>query len=99
MIIHGRHPLTKLIIDTEHERLLHAGPTLLISVISRHYHVVGLRHVVRTVTRQCITCKRRAARPGSQLMGQLLEERVAPGFIFDQVGVDYAGPFYENLRW
>ena len=94
MIIHGRHPLTKLIIRTEHERLLHAGPTLLIFVISRHYHVVGLRRVVCTVTRQCITCKRRAARPGSQLMGQLPAERVAPGFIFDQVGVDYAGPFY-----
>ena len=27
-------------------------------------------------------------------MGQLPAEKVAPGFIFDQVGIDYAGPFY-----
>ena len=35
VILDGKHPLTKLIIQTEHSRLLHAGPTLLMSSLSR----------------------------------------------------------------
>ena len=31
LILHGRHPVSHLIIRTEHLRLLHAGPTLLAS--------------------------------------------------------------------
>ena len=31
VILDGKHQLTKLIIRTEHSRLLHAGPTLLMS--------------------------------------------------------------------
>ena len=29
VILHGKHPLTKVMVRTEHLRLLHAGPTLL----------------------------------------------------------------------
>ena len=35
IILHGSHPLTKLVIEAEHSRLMHAGPTLLISSLSR----------------------------------------------------------------
>ena len=37
IILHGVHPVTKLIVETEHLRLMHAaGPTLL-STISHHW--------------------------------------------------------------
>ena len=35
VILHGKHPVTKLIIRTEHLRSLHAGPTLLTSSLRR----------------------------------------------------------------
>ncbi len=35
IILHGKHPITKLLIKTEHIRLLHAGPTLLSASIGR----------------------------------------------------------------
>ena len=38
IILHGSHPLTKLVIEAEHSRLMHAGPTLLISSLSRRFH-------------------------------------------------------------
>lgn len=41
------------------------------------------------MTRSCVTCSRRSARPCPPLMGQLPAERVTP---FSRVGVDYAGP-------
>ena len=63
MILHGSHPMTKLIIEAEHSRLLHAGPTLLMSSLSRRFHIIGLRKTVRSVIRQCVTCKRHCVKP------------------------------------
>ena len=101
IVLHGTHPMTKLIIEAEHLRLMHAGPTLLASSLSRRYHIIGLRKTVRSVTRQCVTCKRHSARPSDQLLRQLPAERVSPSSTFNKVGVDYAGPFqikYGHVR-
>ena len=96
VIIHGQHPLTRLIVRAEHIRLLHAGPTLVSSSLSRFFHIIGHRRAIRNVTRACITCRRISAKPKPQLMGQLPLERVTPGIVFEKVGVDYAGPV--NLK-
>ena len=93
-ILHGKHPLTHLMIRHEHQRLLHAGPTLLTASLSRRYHIIGGRKVIRSVTRKCVTCRRYTARPKPQMLGQLPIERITPGAIFDNVGVDYAGPVF-----
>ena len=97
VILHGSHPLTRLIVRSEHLRLLHAGPTLLSCTLNRSYHLLGGRKVVRSVTRACVTCRRTAAKPQEQLMGQLPAERVTPDLIFNRVGVDYAGPLQLKL--
>ena len=89
IILHGKHPLTKLIIRSEHLRMLHVGPTLLSCSLNRRFHVVYLRKAVRAITRQCGICRRQTAKPQR---GQLPLERVTPGSVFEKVGVDYAGP-------
>ena len=94
VIIHGKHPLTKLLIRSEHLRLLHAGPLLLFASLSRLHHIIGGQKVVRSITRSCIICRRRSSRPSPQMMGQLPIERVTPDAIFSKTGVDYAGPVY-----
>lgn len=93
LIIHGRHLITKLLIRSEHLRMLHAGPTLLSSTLLHRFHIIYMRKIVRSVVRQCITCRRQAFKPKPQLLGQLPLERVTPGSVFKKVGVDYAGPF------
>ena len=101
IILHGVHPVTKLIVETEHLRLMHAGPTLLSSSLSQRFHIIGLRMPARSVTRQCVTCKRQSVKPSDQLLGQLPAERVTPASTFNKVGVDYAGPFqikYGHVR-
>ena len=92
VILHGKHPLTHTIIRDEHLRLLHAGPTLLTASLSRRFHIIGGRKVVRSITRKCITCRKYTARPQPQMLGQLPPERITPGSVFNKVGVDYAGP-------
>ena len=55
IILHGKHPITKLIIRAEHLHLLHAGPTLLISSLNRRFHIICLHKTGRSITRQCVT--------------------------------------------
>ena len=101
MILDGKHPITKLIIRSEHLRLMHAGPTLLLSSLNRKYHIIGARKTVRSITRQCITCRRHSVKPHNQQMGQLPIERVTVAAPFERSGVDYAGPFlikYGHVR-
>ena len=94
IILHGKHPIVRLLIRSEHLRLLHAGPKLLIASLGRRFHIIGHHKVTRSITRGCVTCRRTAAKPQPQMMGQLPIERVTPDSVFDRVGVDYAGPFY-----
>ena len=42
--------------------------------------------------RSCIKCRKVAARPNSQLLGQQPADHLKPGLTFGCVGVDYAGP-------
>ena len=93
-ILHGKHSITKLIILSEHLRLLHSGPTLLIASLCCRYHIIGSRKAVRSVTRGCSVCRRASAKPLPQMLGQLPTERLIAGPVFDNVGVDYAGPVY-----
>lgn len=92
VILHGKHPLVKLIIRSEHLRLLHAGPTLVFSSLACRYHILGMKKTIRSVVRQCAICRRYSAKPSPQLLGQLPPERVTPGTVFERTGVDYAGP-------
>ena len=72
IILHGKHPIVKLIINSEHLRLLHGGPTLVYSSLSCSFHIVGGWQIVRSMICSCIVCRCLAVKPQLQLMGQLL---------------------------
>ena len=93
VILPGKHPITSLIITLEHRRLMHAGPTLLAASLARRYHIINCRKIVRSVTHNCVTCRRSTIKPKPQLQGQLPAERITPDTVFERVGLDYAGPF------
>ena len=84
--------MTKLITRSEHLRLFHAGPTLVAASLARCFHFQGARRIIRSITSECLVCRRTAGKPGSQLFGQLPSDCLNPGPVFNQVDVDYAGP-------
>lgn len=92
IMLHGKDHVTRMIIRDEYLRLIHAGPTLLASSLARQCHIIGGPRVVRSVTRECLICRKYPARPQPQLLGQLPTECITPGPIFDSVGIDYARP-------
>ena len=97
IILHADHHITKLLIRSEHVRLLHAGPTLTMSSIGLRFRIIGLRRIVRSIVRACVICKRHIHNNSYQLQGQLPPERVNPGSVFEKVGIDYAGPV--NIKY
>ena len=81
------HRLTKLVIKSEHEWLLHAGSPIVSALLSQRFCILNSRQAI-----SCIKCRKVAARPNSQVLGQLPADRVKPGLTFNCVGVDYSGP-------
>ena len=92
LILHGKHHLTSLIIQSEHKRLCHAGPKLTLGSLQDLYHIIGARRAVRKCTRQCVICQRVSPKITTQLMGQVPAARLLPSFANERVSVDYAGP-------
>ena len=93
LILHGKHYLSTLIVQSEHKRLCHAGPKLTLGSLQDTYHIISARRVVRKLIRECVVCKRTSPKIATQLMGQLPSARVLPTFANERVSVDYAGPF------
>ena len=94
IILDSRHPLTKLLIRSEHIRLLHGGSLLVSSSLFRNIHLLGGHRAIRSIVRSCVICRRRKPKTNPQMMGQLPPERITPDVVFEHVGLDFAGPLY-----
>ncbi|XP_028164620.1 uncharacterized protein LOC114355798 [Ostrinia furnacalis] len=92
IIIPKKCHLANLIIEDAHKRTLHGGPQLMICFIQAKYWILGMKQLVRSYFRKCVTCAKNAAVTQTQLMGQLPAARVTPIRPFRCSGVDYAGP-------
>ena len=57
VVIPSKHPLVKLLIRSEHLRLLHGSPLLISASLSRHFHIVGGHWAIRSITRSCVICR------------------------------------------
>ena len=51
VILPGKHPITSLLISSEHRRLMHVGPTLLAASLNRRYYTTSCPNIVRSITR------------------------------------------------
>ncbi|XP_055522829.1 uncharacterized protein LOC129717008 [Wyeomyia smithii] len=97
MNLPDKHPLTNLIMIYYHQKLLHAGPQLMIAVVRERFWPLRIKSIARRVVHSCISCFRCKPKVLEQLMGELPPERVTPTFPFLRTGVDYCGPFYYRV--
>lgn len=84
--------ITQLIILSEHIRLLHAGPRLVLSSLNNHYWITNGLNQVKKIIHKCITCFKLKAEAQQQLMGNLPADRVNVARPFSKIGMDFAGP-------
>ncbi|CAI6367558.1 unnamed protein product [Macrosiphum euphorbiae] len=92
IILNADDQLTRLLVDYEHRRLMHAGPQHLLASLQRRYWIFGGRNAVRLHTHRCMECCRWQIRAAAQLMGPLPAARVNPSPAFYVTGFDCAGP-------
>ena len=50
-----RSRITRLLVDQVHSLSKHAGPNTMLSILSEHYHIVGVKSMLRA---QCVACQR-----------------------------------------
>ncbi|XP_055622489.1 uncharacterized protein LOC129773996 [Toxorhynchites rutilus septentrionalis] len=77
-----------------HEKLLHAGPQLIIATIREKFWPLRVRNLARKVVHGCLKCFRCKPSALEQIMGDLPVERVTPTFPFFNTGVDLCGPLF-----
>lgn len=94
IILSSKHKLTKLLLIQEHERLMHCGPTMLLSSIREQFWPIAGRNLARKVVRECIKCFRvNPPEHINYLMGNLPSFRIKQTTPFFNTGCDFAGPF------
>ena len=92
LLISRHHPMTPLVINDAHRRVLHNGVRDTLTEIRRFWIVKG-RSLVRLIIHRCVTCRRFegtpffAPPPPPLPISRVKEE---PAFSF--TGVDFAGP-------
>lgn len=98
ILLDSKHHLTKIIFSSQHIKLLHAGPQLLLANIRQSYWVLGGRNLSKKTVRQCTKCNRFKAQTVQPIMGQLPATRTELEYPFLNTGVDYAGPILISDR-
>ena len=93
IILPEKGHFTILIIRDHHEKALHGGTQLTLSMLRQNYWILRGRCVVRTYIHSCVTCWRWRAKASQQQMGKLPPSRVTATRPFLNWGVDYADPF------
>ncbi|KAJ0169592.1 hypothetical protein K1T71_010808 [Dendrolimus kikuchii] len=86
--------LSLLLIDYFHRLYLHCGPRTLQSLILRKFWILGIRNLIRSRLSKCVTCFKVNPKINHPLMGDLPPSRVQPSRCFQNIGIDFAGPFY-----
>lgn len=84
--------VAKMIVLDYHKMLLHAGPQLVLSAISRKYFIICGKRVITSLICKCITCVRYSGRCLTQQMAPLPADRLEFTYPFAATGLDYAGP-------
>ena len=92
IIMPSHHDFVTAFVRREHVKQLHAGPTLLLSIVRNQFWPIGGRSLCRRIVRSCIRCCRARPTPTVQRIGQLPSCRVNQVRPFLKVGIDYAGP-------
>lgn len=92
IILPDCNPVTNLLFEREHRRLLHASQLLLLSSIKERYWPLRGRDLARKICHACVWCAKNKPRELSQIMGLLPSDRVRPSRAFTITGLDFAGP-------
>ena len=99
VVLDGRHPLVRLLLEHLHKNHYHQGVDYLRALVQQRFAVVKLRTTLRTIVTRCVTCRKRRAETLNPVMSDLPRERLASKEPpFSNTGIDYFGPFFVSVK-
>ena len=98
VILPRKHDVTRLIVLSEHHRVLHAGTEHTLNELRQRYWIPKARSAVKSYLHPCPICKRRRVKPQPPLMADLPEARFDDRHAFSSIGLDFFGPVYVRVR-
>ena len=100
IILPRSHTVTRLIIRYFHELNHHSGIQNTIYAVREKYWPINCKNQTKQIIHDCIPCFRAKPRLCTYKMGDLPSVRVRQSRPFNNVGVDYCGPFYiKEKKW
>lgn len=94
-LLPNKHPYTRLLVKSVHERKLHTGPESTITHIREKYWIPCIRQCVQSVIRKCVVCRKVTGQPYAVPdPPPLPKDRVQDSPPFTVTGVDFTGALY-----
>ena len=93
VLLPGKHRFSWLVAQKAHIESGHLALESTVARIRSRYWIMGVRKMVRTIIGICKTCKMKFKKLESQRMSSLPIERLKPSPPFQNVGLDFFGPF------
>jgi len=78
VVLHNSSPPVKLFCLHLHQTTGHSGPTTLEAILCDDFLIVGVRRLLKSISRLCILCQRAYMRIQQQKMWQLSADRTRP---------------------
>ena len=95
-VLHPSAHITRLIIESEHIRLLHAGAQLVHHSLRQRWWIINAKIVIRSIIRRCVKCLRFNTKYQVQRLGIFPSPRVTPSRPFLFCAVDYGCLLYTS---
>ena len=94
IILSGRCPITHMIVLNAHIRYQHpVSLNNMIIHLQSEYFILGLSRLSRKIGRECLHCRKKAAKQQPPIMAPL-KRSLKDLRAFAEVGIDFAGPFH-----
>jgi hypothetical protein len=101
LLLHCKDPITKILVTHVHQGLAHSsGPRGLLTEMNKKYWLPKATIFFRELVNTCVPCRKRLARPTTQIMAPLPLYRQPSSRIhpFDMSAIDVAGPYYIKIE-
>ena len=85
--------IAKMLIADAHFDTLHGGVDLVLNTIRQKYWIVAAKPLIKSYIKNCVTCSRFTCTEPFRLMGDLPVERISTVRAFNDIGMDFTGPF------
>ncbi|XP_054723598.1 uncharacterized protein LOC129233649, partial [Uloborus diversus] len=92
ILLPSKHYIVNCLVRDYHLKYSHAGTQALTVIMREEFWIIGARRTIRSIVKNCVRCKRFAAKPPTTGSIQLPLDRVRDAFAFEVTGIDLCGP-------